>query len=36
LTDSERRHAQQSIETAKRYCYHLRDRFLNHCKQHGC
>jgi hypothetical protein len=36
LTDSERRYAQQSIETAKRYCHQLRDRFLSHCRQHGC
>ena len=36
LTDTERRRAEQSIETAKQYCRQLRDRFLNHCQQHGC
>jgi hypothetical protein len=34
--ESERRMAQQSVDTAKRYCYQLRDRILSHCRQHGC
>jgi hypothetical protein len=28
--DSERHSAQQCIETAKRYCFQLRDRMLSH------
>ena len=35
-SDSERREAQQSVETARSYCHSLRTKFLTHCEQHGC
>jgi hypothetical protein len=35
-TDAERLRAQQSVDAAKGYCFHLRDLVMRHCTQHGC
>jgi hypothetical protein len=35
-TDSDRRHAQVSIERARTCCFELRDLILRHCSKHGC
>lgn len=36
VTEAERRDAQRSVDTAKGYCFQLRDLVLKHCEQHGC
>jgi hypothetical protein len=35
-TDSERHHAQVSVDRARNYCFELRDMILRHCSLHGC
>ena len=35
-SDADRQNAKKSVDTAKGYCFHLRDLVLKHCKQHGC
>jgi hypothetical protein len=36
VTESERHHAQVSIDRARNCCFELRDLILRHCRQHGC
>jgi hypothetical protein len=35
-SDSERHHAQVSVDRARSYCFKLRDLILLHCSEHGC
>ena len=35
-SDGERQCARKSLESARNYCYSLREMFLTHCQQHGC